>query len=186
MVKVFAVGFSVLLVRAHFADVQGDAYERPLSLFRDYEPAWIGYAMFGLLVAIGLETMRTAFRAESEVHAGMYLLSTGLLAFVSATPSDNEWHQNFAVVVMLVLFTYYAVVLYYRDAMFWLLFHLLTPSFMMWATRLDNYGIWQKGMILYFLVATIVHQSVLARQIPKRAKVRRTKIKVRIGRKRAA
>jgi hypothetical protein len=186
MVKLFGIAFAALLVCAHLADVQGDAYERPLSLFRDYEPAWIGYAMFALLVAIGLATVRTAFRAESEVHAGMYLLSTGLLAFVSATPSDNEWHQNFAVVVMLVLFTYYAVVLYYRDAMFWLLFHLLTPSFMMWATRLDSYGIWQKGMILYFLAATIVHQGVLARQIPKRAKVRRTKIKVRVGMKRVA
>jgi hypothetical protein len=186
MVKIFGIAFAVLLACAHVADVQGDAYERPLSLFRDYEPAWIGYAMFALLVSIGLETVRTAFRAECEAHAGMYLFSTGLLAVVAATPSTNEWHQNFSVVVMLTLFIYYGVVLYFRDSLFWLVFHLLTPSFMMLATRLDSYGIWQKGMILYFLAATIVHQGVLARQIPKRRRPRRTKIKVRVGMKRVA
>jgi hypothetical protein len=181
MVKILGISFATLLVCAHVADVQGDAYERPLSLFRDYEPAWMGYAMFGLLVLIGLETVRTAFRAQTEVHAAIYLFSTALLGVVAATPSENEWHQNFAVVVMLAMFIYYAVVLYFRDSLFWLVFHLLTPSFMMFATRLDSYGIWQKGMILYFLAATIVHQGVLAQQIPKRRRVRRTKVKVRVG-----
>lgn len=186
MVKILGIVFAVLLICAHLADVQGDALQRPLSMFRDYEPVWIGYAMFVLLISIGLETVRTAFRAQSEGHAAMYLIATVLLTVVAATPSYDELHLHCAPLAMIVMFVYYAVLLYYGDSMFWLVMHLLTPSFMMMATRLDSYGIWQKGMILYFLAATIVHQGTLARQIPKRGKVRRTKIKVRVGRMRTA
>jgi len=186
MVKIFGLVFGVLLVCTHFADVQGDAYERPLSMFRDYEPAWIGYALFGVLMAIGLETMRTALRVQAELHAVVYLVATGLLAVVAFTSSYDSLHTTCALAAMCLLFVYYAVLLYRGDAMFWLVLHLLTPSLLMMASRLESYGIWQKGMILYFLAAAVVHQGLLAQCLPRRSSGRPKRIRIQVGRRRAA
>ena len=176
MVKLFGVTFAALLVCAHLADLQGDAYARPLSMFRDYDPAWIGYALFGLLIAIGLETARTAYRVRSELHTFMYVLMTALLAFVAATPSNGDWHLMCALAAMAIMFVYYACLLYNSDSLFWLVMHLLWPSFMLMARHFEGYGVWQKGMILYFLIATIVHQSVLGQWLPKRTRSQRKRV----------
>lgn len=183
MVKLFGIAFAALLVCAHFADVQGDAYHRPLSVFRDFEPAWIGYALFGVLLAIGLETIRTAFRVQAEFHAAVYLVATGLLAAVAFTPSNDSLHSTCALVTMIMLFVYYAALLYRSDSMFWLVMHLLTPSVLMMASRLESYGIWQKGMILYFLAAAVVHQSLLAQWLPKRRRARSKRVRIQVGRR---
>src|SRR5687767_8886152 len=105
MVKLFGLTFAALLVCAHIADVQGDAYLRPLSMFRDYEPAWIGYALFGLLAAIGLETIRTAWRAEAAHHAAVYLFATALVAIIAATPSNDDLHIMCSIMAIVLLFT---------------------------------------------------------------------------------
>jgi hypothetical protein len=183
MVKLFGLTFAALLVCAHIADLQGDAYLRPLSMFRDYEPAWIGYALFGLLVAVGLETIRTALRAEAAYHAAAYLVATTLVAVVAATPSEGEFHIICSVVAMVMLFAYYAAVLYQNDCWFWLSMHLLTPSVLMLASRLESYGIWQKGMILYFLGAAVAHQNFLAQWLPKSRRARVKRVRILVGRK---
>ena len=115
MVKLLGIVFGVLLACAHAADLQGDAYHRPLSMFRDYEPAWIGYALFGVLLAMGLETARTALRVQAELHAAVYLTATGLLAVVAATPSPDELHLQCALAAMAMMFVYYAALLYRGD-----------------------------------------------------------------------
>ena len=181
MVKILGLVFGALLVCAHFADVQGDAYQRPLSMFRDYEPAWIGYALFGVLLAIGVETIRTAFRVRAEIHAGIYLVATGLLAFVAATPSRDSLHSTCALAAMGMMFVYYAVLLYRADCLFWLMMHLLTPSVLMMASRLESYGVWQKGMILYFLAAGVVHQGLLAQWLPKSQPVATKRVRIQVG-----
>lgn len=186
MVKLFGVVFAALLVCAHVADLQGDAYERPLSMFRDYDPAWLGYALFGVLVAVGLETARTAYRVQAEFHAAAYLVATALLAVVAATPSYDSLHTACALTAMGLMFVYYAVLLYRADSMFWLVLHLLTPSLLMMASRLESYGIWQKGMILYFLMATVVHHHYLSQWLPKRRRRKRQRGRIRVGRKQAA
>jgi hypothetical protein len=186
MVKLFGVVFAAMLVCAHLADVQGDAYHRPLSMFRDYEPAWIGYALFGLLVAIGLETARTALRVQAEFQAVFYLVATALLAAVAATPSNDALHSTCAFAAMALMFVTYAVLLYRSDSLFWMAMHLLAPSFLMMASQLESYGIWQKGMILYFVAATIVHQALLAQELPRRARRKSTRARIRVGRKQAA
>jgi hypothetical protein len=186
MVKVLGLTFAALLVCAHFADVQGDAYHRPLSMFRDYEPAWIGYALFGLLLAIGAETIRTAFRVQAERHAIVYLVATGLLGVVAATPSEDALHTTCALAAMAMMFVYYAVLLYRSDSLFWLVIHLLTPSVLMMASQLESYGIWQKGMILYFLTATVMHQGLMAQWLPRAKPVRATRVRIRGGRRKPA
>jgi hypothetical protein len=183
MVKLFGLVFATLVACAHLADLQGDAYRRPLSMFRDYEPAWIGYALFGMLLAIGLETARTAFRVQAELHAAVYLIATGLLAIVAFTPSYDSVHTTCALVAMFMMYVYYAVLLYRGDSIFSLMLHLLVPSLLMMASRLESYGVWQKGMILYFLAAAVVHQGLLAQCLPRRSRAKKQPIRVYVGRK---
>ncbi len=167
MVKTLGLAFALLLAYTHMANVQGDAYHRPLSLFRDYSPAWIGYALFVVLLAIGLEIARTAYRVGAKFRAVVYLVATGLLGVVAATPSQGNLHTVCALVAMVALFAYYAVLLYRGEYLFWLLMHLAVPSLLMMASLVESYGIWQKGMILYFLVAAVVHHHRLAQWLPK-------------------
>lgn len=186
MVKLLGAAFAALLVCAHLADLQGDAYTRPLSMFRDYEPAWIGYALFGVLLAIGIETIRTACRAHAIVDAVVYLVSTGLLIAVAATPSYDDMHTACALAAMIILFAYYAALLYRGDFLFWFAMHLLTPSFLMMASRLESYGVWQKGMILYFLLATLVHQHTLAQWLAGGRRKKSSRTRVTVARKQIA
>jgi hypothetical protein len=186
MVKILGFTFGSLFMYVHYADAQGDAYHRPLSIFRDFEPVWIGYALFVLLLMICLQAAWTAYRAQSEGHTLAYLAATGLLGVVAATPSDDELHTMCAIFAMVGIFIYYSAILYAADSLFWLVMHLLSPSFLMMATRIESYGIWQKGMIAYFLIATIVHEGVLARELPTPVRPRPKKVKVAIGRRQAA
>ncbi len=187
MVKTLGAGFSVLLVYAHLADVQGDAYLRPLSMFRDYDPAWIGYTLFAVLVAIGLAAARTAYRVEAELPMAAYLLFTALLTVIAATPSVDALHTTCSLFVMVGMFFYYLGVFYRNDSFFLLFMHLIAPSILMLASRLESYGVWQKGMILYFLLVVIIHEDSLASTLPKRKRKRKTKhVRVQVGRKPAS
>ncbi len=155
-------------------------------MFRDYDPAWIGYALFGVLLAIGLETIRTAFRVQAELHAGAYMAATCLLGVVVATPSDRRLHSTCTAAAMAMMFVYYAVLLYHGDSLFWLVIHLLTPSVLLMASHFESYGVWQKGMILYFLAATIVHQDLLAQWLPKRQRTPVKRVRLKVAKRRAA
>jgi hypothetical protein len=183
MVKALGLIFAGLLVIAHFVDAQGDAYHRPLSMFRDYDPVWIGYTLFALLVAMGLLTARTAYRAEEAQHTIAYLVSTALLTVVATTTSNADLHLTCALVAMIGLFVYYGLLLYYSDHLAGLLLHLLMPSFLMLASRIESYGIWQKGMILYFVAATVIHHDSLLKWLPKRRSPMRKSVSLRVGRK---
>lgn len=185
MVKILATAFVALLVYAHAVDPLGEAYFRPLSTFRDFDPAWVGYALFGTLLGVGLGTARTAFRVQNEVQMAMSLLFTVLLAVVAATPSNDFYHLYCALILMASVTINLGVVLWSSDSIFWFVMHLLAPSILMWATRIESYGVWQKGLILYFLAATVAHESILAAGLPKRAKrPRKVKVTIRVARRR--
>jgi hypothetical protein len=186
MVKVLATAFVALLVYAHAVDPQGEAYFRPLSTFRDFGPAWIGYALFGMLLAVGAGTARTAFRVQNEAQMAVYMLLTAMLAFVLATPSNDFYHIYMSLLLMAAMIISVGVVLWYNDSVFWFVMHLLAPTILMWGTRLESFGVWQKGLILYFLAATIAHEGILARGLPKRGKrqMRKVKVTIRVARRR--
>jgi hypothetical protein len=97
---------------------------------------------------------------------------------VAMTPSYSELHRFCALVVMGLMFLYFAVLLFTSDQWFWLTIHLTTPSMAMMATGLESYGIWQKAIIVYVLLGTVIHQSVLARWLPQRIRMPRRKSRI--------
>jgi hypothetical protein len=157
------IAFLVAFIGGHLADQQGDAYGRPMSLFRDVEPAWIGYVMFALLTALGVETARSAARLGYWGQVVANLLIASALTVTALTPSHDDLHILGANVAMIGLMTNVAVLLFIHDQWFWLAIHLITPATLAFAALANGYGVWQKGMILYFLTATAVLNHVFGR-----------------------
>ncbi|MBL9161617.1 MAG: hypothetical protein JNL18_02625 [Planctomycetaceae bacterium] len=150
------IAFLLAFVGGHLADRQGDAYVRPMSLFRDVEPAWIGYVMFGLLIALGVETARSAARLRYWSQAGVNVFIASALAVTALTPSFDSLHVLGANVAMIALLANTTWLLFQHEQWFWLAIHLTTPSTLAMGALANGYGVWQKGMILYFLATTAI------------------------------
>jgi hypothetical protein len=146
---VATVIFLILLGVAHLGDA--DAVDRPLSLFREDRPAF-GYLLFGLLALIGGLHLRTYYRLglhrELWAPAGSLLL----LAVVAATPSPDDLHTLAALLLLGLVFGWYAIRLH-RVRSPWLLAHLAAPVLVLVLTAARSYGLWQKLVVVYFLLA---------------------------------
>ncbi|MBL9165822.1 MAG: hypothetical protein JNL18_24070 [Planctomycetaceae bacterium] len=150
------IAFLLAFVGGHLADQRGDAYTRPMSLFRDVEPAWVGYAMFGLLIALGMETARSAARLRYWSQAGVNVLIATALAVTALTPSFDSLHVLGANVAMITLLVNTTWLLFQHEQWFWLVIHITTPATLAMGALANGYGVWQKGMILYFLATTAI------------------------------
>src|SRR5205085_5057965 len=93
-----------------------------------------------------------------------------LLTVVALTPSWDADHGVASLLLLLVIFVYYFARLYAADSP-WLFAHVAVPVVVFLVTAATfSYGIWQKGLIVYFVVA--VNLDCLA-AIPKPAARRR-------------
>jgi hypothetical protein len=143
-----SVLFLVLLAAVHLA--APDAVEQPLSLFRDRPWPAAGYALFALLILVGVLHVRAAVRSGNTVVVPC--VGVGLLAVVALTPSFDLDHAWAAFALMGLMFLYYALRLYLAQSP-WLFAHLAFPVLLAVATSFSSYGVWQKGFIAYFLLA---------------------------------
>src|SRR5690349_15617918 len=103
LAKGLIAAFLLAFVGGHLADQRGDAYARPMSLFRDVEPAWIGYVMFALLVALGVETARSAARLRYWPQVIANGVIAVALTVTALTPSFDSLHVLGANVAMVSL-----------------------------------------------------------------------------------
>lgn len=131
-----------------------------MSLFRDVEPAWIGCVMPALLIALGAETALYAARLHSWTQLVAKVLIASALALTALTPSYDDLRIIGANVAMIGLMANVAALLFIRDQWFWLGIHLVIPVTLAFGAFANGYGVWQKGMILYFLVTTAVLNHV--------------------------
>src|SRR5688500_2189915 len=83
--------FVALLVVAHRLD--RDAWDKPLSLFRDGPYPALGYALFGLLLLVGVLHVRLYWRAGRWRDTFSPAVALVLLAVVGATPSMDGLHM---------------------------------------------------------------------------------------------
>src|SRR6266496_242844 len=103
--------FFFLLLVAHGMVYSGRLLAQPLSLFRDGDRSWLGYALFDLLLLIGLLYTVALLRSGREGEAGISLLAVLLLVVVVLTPSRESFHLLCSFLVFLLLFVYYALLL---------------------------------------------------------------------------
>lgn len=175
--KPLAAAFAVLLAVAH-AGGGDEQYARPLSLFRDADPPVVGYTLFGLLAAVGAWYAVTLARCRLPAHTATTGAAVVLLAAVAATPSFGADHFVYSMLLLGLLFLYFAVLLFSAKS-FWLFAHLAVPTALVMATKVHSYGAWQKGIIVYFVAAVAVHHHLLTRQ-GRRAGPRRRRERVTV------
>jgi hypothetical protein len=159
-VKLASLLFVLLLLRAHALDESDDPLGRPLSMFRDGPQAWLGYAMFAALLLVGLLYTAALVRRRREAEAAISGLAVLLLLLVAASPSSDSFHGLCSLLLLLLLFAHYTWLLY-RLGGPWVFAHLAVPVSLMLGTQFHSYGLWQKGLILYFLATVVVHYHVL-------------------------
>lgn len=160
--KLLGFLFVTLLLIVHFFDLQENLDDRPLSTLRDYDPKWIGYLLFALLVGIGSEAAITARRAKAWHHMGTYVAMNGLLTLVVFTPSWSGFHDVCAFGLLGLLYTYYFLILYVNDRFFLCWLHVFSPILLFMDAGFSSFGAWQKEVIVYFVVAVIIHEQSLA------------------------
>lgn len=151
VVLVPSVLFLVLLAVVHLSDP--DMVEKPLSMFRDGRWAAAGYALFGLLFLMGLGQVR-AYRVLGRRDAlWVPVFALVLLAVVGLTPSWDADHGAASFLLLAVIFGYYFTRLYLAESP-WVFAHVAVPVVLFMVTAVTfSYGIWQKGLIVYFVVA---------------------------------
>lgn len=175
------LAFLTVMVWTHLQPPMVERLRTPLSLLRDGTYPALGYALFGLLILIHLLLVRTAWRARASGALAAFALATALIAYVAATPSTDGAHLFAAILALSVPYSYYAVKMKLEGSG-WLLAHLLAPLVLLLVTLVVDpggslpvtvrvhdatvwvppyYGIWQKAIVLYFLVVANVHGLAL-------------------------
>src|SRR5687767_9353683 len=103
--KLLSFTFLVLLIWSQ--QVAGrELSERPLSMFRDGEFGIVGYALFGLLLAIGVLMLHAQVRARHLGAVVVFGLALAFLIVVVATPSLDATHDACATALLFLLFVY--------------------------------------------------------------------------------
>jgi hypothetical protein len=163
--KLAASAFLLILLYAHRLGNSGRLLAQPLSMFRDGEESWVGYELFALLLLVGALYTAALTRADREAEAVFSGVACLLLLIVALTPSLEPFHLICSALLLLFLFGYYAVLLYRaKNSLF--IAHLAVPLALVLATGFHSYGIWQKTLIVYFVLASVAHHHVLRPATP--------------------
>jgi hypothetical protein len=141
-------------------------------MFRD-GPRWLwGYALFAQLALIGGLMAVALLRADRPGGASLFSLGVVLLGVIVATPSDGEFHFLCSLLLLLLLYVYYAVLLHLAETP-WRYVHWVMPVALALLTAFQSYGLWQKAFIVYFVLTIAIHRHLLSQPIPKRSAARR-------------
>jgi hypothetical protein len=169
--KALSLAFVAVLLLAHATGDSAKMLPLPLSMLREDAPASLGYGLFALLLLAGGLMILALRRAERHDHVCLFCLLACLLVLVALTPSEGAFHLLCSLVLLAVLYGYYGVLLRAAGG-WWLWVHLAAPVLLLAATRFHSYGLWQKGFILYFLLAANVqhHRLTHGPRTAKRAK----------------
>ncbi len=160
--KLATLLFFVLLVYAHQVCGLSTSLEQPLSAFREGEFGALGYALF---CAIGLIGVLCTFSLNRFGEPGQASNTMGfcvLLVIVAATPNGWSLHDASAIVLLVSIYAYFAMLLYRTNRRLMLL-HLSVPLLLAVVSGFQSYGLWQKMLISYFVVAAMVHHHMLTR-----------------------
>ncbi len=163
--KAAVLTFLVLLIGFHCLDGGKANLDRPLSMFRDDGLGAFGYPLFAALLLIGVVMVTTAIRRKYFCDAAVFASGSLLLLAVALTPSLDDFHITCSVLLLLLFYVYYAILLAFFGGC-WMCVHLPLPIALSLVVGLYSYGLWQKGMIVYFVLAAVIHHHILTRSGP--------------------
>ena len=183
---IVTLAFVMMMVWTHVQPPVVERLRTPLSLLRDGAHPVLGFVLFGLLILIHVLLIHKAWRARAGSAVAVFALATALIVFVTATSSSDGAHLVAAVLALSVPYSYYAVKMKLEGSG-WLFPHLLAPLVLLLVTLMVDpggsvpvtvrvqdatvwvppyYGIWQKLIVLYFLLVANLHGLALPAVTP--------------------
>ncbi|MGF1577892.1 MAG: hypothetical protein ACFCD0_00860 [Gemmataceae bacterium] len=156
----FTIAFGLLLIDAHLAEDIHQALATPLSVFRDGKQSTLGFCLFALMLIIGGFMTWLMIRLSQERETVVFLTAEILLLIVVATQSWDVGHLICSFLLLGLLYGYYAIILL-RIQFPLFVGHLCLPVLISYMTQFHSFGLWQKSMILYFLLAINIHYYVI-------------------------
>jgi hypothetical protein len=157
-VKLLSAIFVAVLLAGHGL-IGPEAADLPLSMLRDGPFPAFGHAAFLSLLGMGPLMVLASWRAGERVAAGFYGVAAAMLVFVAASPSADDTHLLASLLLLVAFYVYYARELFEAES-YWVFAHLLAPPVLALAS--GCFGLWQKSLIVYFLVAANIHYRVMA------------------------
>jgi hypothetical protein len=167
--RLASLAFLVVLIVAHVTGDPVKILALPLSTFRDGPARPYGLLLFLLLLLTSFQMLRALHRAGRDGHAFYLGVAAFFLLLVALTRSEDGFHLLCSFVVLALLYVYYAVVLG-KVGLVCQVGHLLVPLLLVGITQLHSYGLWQKSLIVYFLLAANGEYSFLHRPVPRSGK----------------
>jgi hypothetical protein len=163
-VKLASAAFVLLLLGAHGSGDLDERLGEPLSMFRDGEQGWLGYLLFASLLVLGWLYTAALIRAGEEDEAVSAGLAGLLLVTVAMTPSFEGFHLLCSAALLLLLFLHYWRLLRESESP-WLVLHVLAPFALVLVSGYHSYGLWQKSLILYFVVLATIRHHLLGHAV---------------------
>ena len=124
--------------------------------------------MFCALAVVGAVYSLALLRLAEPIDAANAGAAIVVLLIVAATPSTSRVHVNCAFILLGSVFAYNAILLYQASPP-WMFVHLSVPIVLVVVIGFHSYGMWQKAMISYFVLAAVVHHHVLVHAARSRA-----------------
>jgi hypothetical protein len=160
--KLAALFYFWLLFAAHQLCGLYQPLHEPMCSFRYGEFGAIGYGLFVSMGLIGLIYGLDLRRYGQPGEAANVVSFATVLFIIGATPSEWPLHNAAAIVMMVCIVAYFALLLYRADSpLMWI--HLAVPILLTVVTGFQSYGIWQKALICYLIFAAVVHHHLVKR-----------------------
>lgn len=121
-----------------------------------------GYALFALPVAMGALATITAARARHWGEMVLFCVITFLLVVTALTPSYDSLHNLCVALAVLLAYLYFAAFL--AEGL-WLAVHCSFPIVLATITAFHSLGLWQKSLIICFVMLLNVYYHLHRRKI---------------------
>lgn len=165
--KLAAFMFFALLFQVHQVCSPYESVNWPLSAFREGDCEPLGYGLFAAIAlitavySIDLERFKDPIDTLDTIGFGVLLL------FVTLSPDRWLFHRVSAFMLLGCAYLFFAIHL--RNSRPVMLIHLCAPIAIAVLTGFQSYGIWQKALISYFVVAATIHHHVATRDMTRNA-----------------
>ena len=161
--KLAALMFFALLFHVHQVCHPYEALDWPLSAFREGECEALGYALFGAIALVTAIYSVDLKRFKEPIEAIDTIGFVVLLLFVTVSPNRWMFHRVSAFTLLGCAYVFFA--LHLRNNRPLMLMHLCAPIALAVVAGFQSYGIWQKALISYFIVAGTIHHHVATREM---------------------
>jgi hypothetical protein len=165
--------FLGLLVLVHCGSSE-ELLDLPLSMLRESDRALLAYSLFAVLLLIGVIMIRAALALGNGTEVGIYSAAAVGLAVTALTPTFSPLHGLSTTLVLGVMCARFAMLLVLDEGRR-LRMYSVFAAVPLFVASFHSYGLGQKGMITYFVLAMAVrhhdlwqaHDMQIARRKPR-------------------